>query len=136
MTEDRAAAHAQASYGVRCEWGRTGGAAIAAGADLAVVVDVLSFTTTLTVAIGRGMTVLPYRWRDQHAQTYADQQDAVLAVGRLEQRDAGVGVSLSPATMQQVEGIKRVVLPSPNGSATISICLPAAMGLRLWLRRA
>ena len=33
---------------VRFDWGPTGAAAIAAGADVAVVVDVLSFTTTLS----------------------------------------------------------------------------------------
>lgn len=117
MTDARAAAHAQASYGVRCEWGPIGGAAIAAGADVAVVVDVLSFTTTLTVAVERGMTVYPYRWRDDRAQAYADERDAVLAIGRFEQRGARVGVSLSPAAMSTATGVERIVLPSPNGSS-------------------
>jgi 2-phosphosulfolactate phosphatase len=139
--------HRQTPYAVRFEWGPTGAAAIAADAEIAVVVDVLSFTTTLTVAVERGMTVLPYRWRDARAAAYAADRDAVLAVGRLEGRDTG-GLSLSPAAMAevegaevegaevegaevegarvegaQVEGTQRVVLPSPNGSA---ICFALA----------
>ncbi|MDO9455193.1 2-phosphosulfolactate phosphatase [Nocardioides sp.] len=110
-------AHAQASWAVRLEWGPTGGAAVAAGADVAVVVDVLSFTTTLTVALDRGMTVYPFAWKDARAEAYAAERDAVLAVGRLEASQGQAGVSLSPASMLAVDGVERVVLPSPNGSS-------------------
>jgi len=41
----------QAASRVRFEWGLAGADAIAADADIAVVVDVLSFTTTLSVAL-------------------------------------------------------------------------------------
>ena len=115
-------AHTQRTHPVRLEWGPTGAAAVAAGADVAVVVDVLSFTTTLTVALDRGMSVLPFRWRDERAAAYAAEHDAVLAVGRHEARRDGAGpagpaVSLSPAAMAAVTGVERVVLPSPNGSS-------------------
>jgi 2-phosphosulfolactate phosphatase len=112
-------AHQQLAHRVRFEWGPTGAEAIADGADLAVVVDVLSFTTTLCVAVERGMTVLPHRWRDERAAAYAEERDATLAVGRLEARSlpAGAGVSLSAAAMAQVSGVQRIVLPSPNGSS-------------------
>src|SRR5689334_24723497 len=105
---------------VRFEWGPTGAASVAS-ADLAVVVDVLSFTTTLTVAVERGMTVLPFAWRDERAAAFAHEHDAVLATGRREAREAGVGVSLSPAAMATVEGVERVVLPSPNGSTIAAL---------------
>ncbi len=109
-------AHGQAAYAVRLEQGPTGAAAVAAGADVAVVVDVLSFTTTVCVAVERGIEVLPLAWRDERAAAYAAEHDAVLAVGRLEARDEDHPVTLSPAAMAQVEGVRRVVLPSPNGS--------------------
>ena len=116
--------HRQADYRVRFDWGPTGAAAIAAGADVAVVVDVLSFTTTLTVAVERGITVWPFPWKDERAAAYAEERDAVLAVGRLEARDGpGDAVSLSPAAMTRVDGVERLVLPSPNGS---TICAQLA----------
>ena len=127
---DTRAAHGQAAYVVRFDWGPTGAAAIADGADVAVVVDVLSFTTTVTVAVDGGASVLPYPWRDGAAE-YAAERDATLAMGRREARaarDAGVRdtVSLSPADMAHAvadRGVGRVVLPSPNGS---SICFALA----------
>ncbi|WP_457205947.1 2-phosphosulfolactate phosphatase [Nocardioides sp. P5_C9_2] len=106
--------HDQGGYAVRCEWGPAGAAAVPA--DIAVVVDVLSFTTTVTIAVGRGIAVLPYRWRDESAQAYAASRGALLAVGRLEAREQAGQVSLSPAAMAAVSGVERIVLPSPNGS--------------------
>jgi 2-phosphosulfolactate phosphatase len=108
-------AHRQSAHPVRFEWGPTGAQATAESADLAVVVDVLSFTTTLCVAAERGITVLPYRWKDARAATYAAERDATLAMQRLE--------GLSPAAMARVEGVRRIVLPSPNGS---TICFGLA----------
>ena len=116
-----AATHGQAAYAVRLEQGPTGALAVAAGADVAVVVDVLSFTTTVGVAVERGIAVLPYPWRDERAAAYAAERDAVLAVGRLEARDRSNPVTLSPAAMAQVEGVRRVVLPSPNGSTICTL---------------
>lgn len=102
----------QAGSDVRFDWGPPGAAALAA--DVTVVVDVLSFTTTLSVAVERGIEVFPFRWRDVRATTYALTRDAALAVGRSQ---AGPGqVSLSPASVRTAEGVERLVLPSPNGS--------------------
>ena len=112
---------------------------------MAVVVDVLSFTTTLTVAVERGMTVFPFPWKDDdRAAAYAAARDAVLAVGRFEAREAGRGVSLSPAAMAAVSGVERVVLPSPNGSSistllagsgarVVGACLRNAAAVARWL---
>jgi 2-phosphosulfolactate phosphatase len=140
-------AHRQLAHRVRFDWGPTGGSAIAEDAELAVVVDVLSFTTTLCVAVERGMTVLPYRWKDERAAAYAEERGATLAVGRLEARQlpTGSGVSLSPAAMARVTGIERVVLPSPNGSSisfglsesgctVVGACLRNRAAVARWLR--
>lgn len=109
-------AHRQAAYPVRMEWGPVG--AEATSASYAVVVDVLSFTTTLTVAAERGIEVLPFRWRDKRAAEHALANGATLAVGRFEARASeGRHVSLSPASLASVEGVRRLVLPSPNGSS-------------------
>jgi 2-phosphosulfolactate phosphatase len=138
--------HRQSSYPVRFDWGPTGAAAVAEGADVAVVVDVLSFTTTLCVAIERGMTVLPYRWKDERAAAYAQERAATLAVGRFEARGLeGQPVSLSPAAMARVSGVDRVVLPSPNGSSisfgladsgctVVGACLRNRTAVARWLQ--
>jgi 2-phosphosulfolactate phosphatase len=104
---------------VRFDWGPTGARALVADAvpgDVAVVVDVLSFTTTLTVAAALGIAVYPYPWARDDAPAYALARGAVLATGRREGRGVG-GPSLSPASFESADGITRVVLPSPNGSA-------------------
>jgi 2-phosphosulfolactate phosphatase len=114
--------HDQSSHRLRMEWGPTGAAVVPA--DYAVVVDVLSFTTTLSVALERGIEVFPFRWRDARAAEHALRHGATLAVGRLEalSRVDARHVSLSPASLSEVEGIERLVLPSPNGS-TIAFAL-------------
>lgn len=119
-------AHKQADYRVRFDWGLSGARAVVGGCDIAVVVDVLSFATTLTVAADRGITVLPYPWRED-AATFAAEHDAELAVGR-RQRKPGQ-VSLSPTTIRESSGLERLVLPSPNGS-TIAFTLADA-GVRV-----
>lgn len=114
--------HDQSTYRLRMEWGPTGAEAVPA--DYAVVVDVLSFTTTLSVAIERGIEVFPFRWKDARAAEHAVRHGATLAVGRFEalSRPGARHVSLSPASLSEVEGVERLVLPSPNGS-TISFAL-------------
>lgn len=119
-------AHRQSDHGVRFEWGPVGAAAVAPDCDVAVVVDVLSFTTTLSIALDAGIDVLPYRPGDDTAAQYAERANAVLAVGR---SVAGPGqISLSPTTIRNMSTPPpRLVLPSPNGSA-ISYQLAAAAG--------
>ena len=94
-------------------------------ADLAVVVDVLSFTTTVACAVERGVSVHPFRWRDERAEAFARELGGRLAVGRLEAREQAGEVSLSPGSMAGLRSGERVVLPSPNGS-TISHALLSA----------
>lgn len=85
------------------------------------MVDVLSFSTSVTVAVERGMQVFPFRWKGPHPHNFAAQHDAVLAVGRLEARKSGsiVAPSLSPASLLECVQIPRLVLPSPNGSTIV-----------------
>ncbi|QKE86083.1 2-phosphosulfolactate phosphatase [Arthrobacter sp. NEB 688] len=126
------------------DWGPS--AAQVVRADLVVVVDVLSFTTAVTVAVGRGSTVLPFAWRDERAVEHAAAHDAVLAVGRHEAGLPGaVGApSLSPAGLLAGPVVPRLVLPSPNGSSisaslratgatVLAGCLRNASAVGRWL---
>ncbi len=130
-------AHRQLAYSLRMDWGLTGAEAIGATCDVAVVVDVLSFTTTLTVAADRGVLVFPYPWRDDRAERFAADQDATLAVGR--SQATADQVSLSPRSVRATSSLQRLVLPSPNGS-TISFRLAQTtsqvIGVSLRNRRA
>ncbi|MBA3419869.1 MAG: 2-phosphosulfolactate phosphatase [Geodermatophilaceae bacterium] len=107
---------AQAGFRLRLEWGLSGCTAITSGAqhDFVAIVDVLSFTTTLSVAADLGIQVWPYGWADSSAVAYARDRDAVLAVGR--STASARDVSLSPGTLRRANGLQRLVLPSPNGS--------------------
>lgn len=134
-------AHQQLRSTLRFEWGPAGASALGDSA-ISVVVDVLSFTTTLSVAADLGIEVLPYRWRDGSAAEYAAAHDAVLAVGRSEAAEGAV--SLSPNTIRNAIGVRRVVLPSPNGSSIayalaassavcIGACLRNAVAVARWI---
>lgn len=106
------AAHRQLPYAVRFEWAADGGRTVAPGADLVVVVDVLSFGTCVSVALDRGAEVYPFPWKDTRAEVFAAEHRAELAGPR-----GGGGLSLSPASLRNAPSLGRVVLPSPNGSA-------------------
>ncbi|QES09477.1 hypothetical protein DEJ44_30150 [Streptomyces venezuelae] len=96
-------------------WGPVEARALAPAAACLVVVDVLSFTTSVGVAVERGTAVLPYRWRDATAVAYAREREAVLAVGRSEATGTHPW-TLSPAALRAAPAPDRLVLPSPNGS--------------------
>ncbi|MFF4906640.1 2-phosphosulfolactate phosphatase [Streptomyces sp. NPDC001260] len=106
----------QREYGVRFEWGPTGARQLASDTACLVVVDVLSFTTSVTVAVEAGTRVFPYAWRDETASAFARDKEAVLAVGRRAATPAAPW-SLSPAALRRAPFTPRLVLPSPNGSA-------------------
>ncbi|HWS32120.1 MAG TPA: 2-phosphosulfolactate phosphatase [Actinoplanes sp.] len=131
---------------IRFEWGPAGAQAIGPGAAIVAVVDVLSFTTALTVAADRGIEVFPYRWRDERATGFAAAHRATLAVGR-SQAGPATPVSLSPATIRAATGVERLVLPSPNGSTiarllaeqgatVIGVSLRNARAAAAWTARA
>ena len=109
-------AHLQTAHSTRFDWGPTGATRLAPAAHALVVVDVLSFTTSVTVAVEAGTHVYPYPWRDDTAPAYADQHAADLAVGRRQATPASPW-SLSPAALRTAPFTPRLVLPSPNGSA-------------------
>jgi len=100
----------QEAFDVRCEWGPEGVAAIA-DCRTFIVVDVLSFSTCVALAVERGAVVYPYRLRDGEAADFANHHEAVLAGPR------GAGYSLSPGSLLSAPPGLRLVLPSPNGAA-------------------
>lgn len=108
--------YGQPGFDVRFAWGPDGLRALAPGVDVVVVVDVLSFTTSVDVAVGRGAVVHPYALQDGGAAAYAERRGAVLAAPR-EQRSPDRPWTLAPSTLVDIPAGTRLVLPSPNGSA-------------------
>jgi 2-phosphosulfolactate phosphatase len=102
----------QSAFDVVCDWGPQAVDALLPS-DVLIVVDVLSFTTSVEVAVARGAAVLPFRWRDERAEGYAAEQNAVLASPK---RWAEGEYSLAPSTLTSAPAGLRLVLPSPNGS--------------------
>lgn len=133
-------AHAQSGFTLRFEWGHAGALAVGPRSTIVVIVDVLSFTTALSVAIDAGIDVIPWRWRDASAVRIAAQHNATLAVDRSVANDGDV--TLSPASIRSWRGTGALVLPSPNGStlahdlaATASTVLGSSLRNRLAVGR-
>lgn len=95
---------------VHLEWGAVGATMLTERFPVVVVCDVLSFSTTVSVAVTAGVMVRPHPWKDASAQALADKVGGVLAGPR------GSDVSLSPTTMHGLAPGTVVVLPSPNGA--------------------
>jgi 2-phosphosulfolactate phosphatase len=104
----------QAGASVRLEWGPAAVEHLAGDVDCVVVVDVMSFSTCVDVAVVRRARVYPYAWRDAGAHAFARERGAEVA--SIERRLAG-GWSLSPGSLRTVPAGLKLVLPSPNGSA-------------------
>ncbi len=104
--------HRQRAHPVRLEWGREGAALLAQECAAVVVVDVLSFSTAVDVAVGRGAAVLPQRYGDRDAA-----REQALALGLLPAGlRAGPGPSLRPSSLVGLPSGTRIALPSPNGA--------------------
>lgn len=97
------------------DWGLAGALAHAGQSATLVVVDVLSFSTSVDVAVGRGAEVFPFAFHDRAAAgAFARERGAALAGSR---DDPAFQFSLSPVSLSSLSPGSRLVLPSPNGSA-------------------
>lgn len=106
----------QSGFDLRCEWGPQGVEALAPTSDAVIIVDVLSFSTCVEIAVSRGAQVFPFRFKDERAAELAREKNAILATKRGEPG----GFSLSPGSLLNLPEGARLVLPSPNG-ATLSL---------------
>jgi 2-phosphosulfolactate phosphatase len=115
---------------LRVEWGESAVRALASSADVVVIVDVLSFSTCVDVAVARGGRVIPVSPGWPGASQLAAQHGATLAGPRGEGR-----YSLSPLTYLKLAPGESVVLPSPNG-ATATLAASSGVVLAGCLRNA
>lgn len=105
---------------IRCEWGREGIEALRSQVSVFVIVDVLSFSTAVDIAVGRGASIYPFPLGDP-----AEAKAAAVKVGAMAaapKRAAGGQFSLSPASLRSLNPGDRLLLPSPNGSRLSLAC--------------
>jgi len=97
------------------EWGLRGVEVLRDRVAALVIVDVLSFSTTVDVAVARGASVVPFPLGDRTAaRTAAVAAGAVLAEPR--ETAGGSRFSLSPRSLAGIASGAKLLLPSPNGS--------------------
>lgn len=98
----------------RSEWAMAGVEALCQQVGVLVIVDVLSFSTAVDVALTRGAIVYPFPFAEERAaKSAAGRLGAILARPR---RAAGGEYSLSPASLATIRAGTKLMLPSLNGS--------------------
>jgi 2-phosphosulfolactate phosphatase len=98
------------AFGVTFDWGIGGVRRLAPACDVVVIVDVLSFSTAVDIAVSRGARVVPCE-DVESARRAAEELGIRLPARR------GEGPSLSPASLTKLRRGDVVVLSSPNGAA-------------------
>jgi 2-phosphosulfolactate phosphatase len=125
----------QDSFDLRLEWGRDGVTALGPHCAVLIVVDVLVFTTTVDIALGRGGRVLPLPWRDERAVEAARAAGATLTrsgLAGIEGQAGGMttlaadrphGWTLRPSSLVTLPAGSFLAISSPNGA---TLCAAAA----------
>lgn len=104
----------QHAFDIRLEWGSAAAEHLAQEVDCVIVVDVMSFSTCVSLANEQGAMIAPWPWKDDSAQRYAAEMGAQAA--SIDRRFSDHAFTLSPASLLKIPAGTRLVLPSPNGS--------------------
>jgi 2-phosphosulfolactate phosphatase len=94
-------------------WSLPGVLALREHVAVLVIVDVLSFSTAVDIAVSRGACVLPVLpGPDDELRAVAEEAGALLAAPRHNR----TGFTLSPQSLTRIPPGTRLMLPSPNGA--------------------
>ncbi|WP_442599809.1 2-phosphosulfolactate phosphatase [Neobacillus sp. D3-1R] len=104
----------QSPYSVRVEWGRRGAREAADRGDIVIIVDVLSFSTTVITALEYEAIIYPYP-PHLDGKEYAEKIGAEYILGRAEAAKIGKA-TLSPVSFHKEHSNKSYVLSSFNGA--------------------
>ena len=100
------------SFNVYCEWGLKGIQKYKEISDVIIIVDVLSFSTSVDIAVANGAVIYPYKFLDETTYLYSMQVNAELAsVSRSKDE-----YSISPVSLMSIPSGTKLVIPSPNGA--------------------
>lgn len=115
--------YAQTPYQWRLEWGPTGARRAAARGDVVVVVDTLSFSSSVATAASRGAVIVPCM-PGEDADGLAAKIGGLAAVRRPTPPAAGI-CSLSPMSFLEAARSSRIVITSVNGAVCSRIAEPS-----------
>ena len=104
----------QSPYECRVEWGRRGVREAAERGDIIIIVDVLSFSSTVITAVRNGAIIYPYP-RTLDGKKFAAKIGGEFILGRAEAAQIGTP-TLSPVSFGQDQNNKKYVLTSLNGA--------------------
>jgi 2-phosphosulfolactate phosphatase len=104
----------QSSYDCRVEWGIRGAREAAERGDILIIVDVLSFSSTVISALSHGAIIYPYP-PNLDGSVYAEKVGAEYILGRAEAAKKGKP-TLSPVSFNYESANKKYVLSSLNGA--------------------
>jgi len=107
---------------VGLEWGPQGMRQLSERCECVIIVDVLSFSTSVAVAVARGAAVWPHAGHER-AEELARAIGATLVRGR----NMREGRTMSPASLLNVVEGERLIMPSANGSVISHAALMAGL---------
>lgn len=108
------------NHEINCEWGVHGINKFKNSTDIFIIIDVLSFSTSVDIAVSNGAVIYPYKYKDETSILYSKQVNAELA-SLTRTKDA---FSLSPVSLLEISEETRLVLPSPNGAEAVLSTMP------------
>jgi 2-phosphosulfolactate phosphatase len=106
----------QSEFNIKLEWGLPGIEQLTPVSDVIIIVDVLSYSTCVDIALNNGAVIYPYKYKDDSAIQYAKLLGAEL--GGFDRNSKSY--TLSPLSLKKIPSGTKLVLPSPNGS-TLSL---------------
>jgi 2-phosphosulfolactate phosphatase len=104
----------QDPYSCRVEWGIRGAREAAERGDIIIIVDVLSFSSTVISALRQGAIIYPYP-PNLDGKSFAEKVGAEYILGRAEAAKLGKP-TLSPVSFKKEHYNKKYVLSSLNGA--------------------
>lgn len=106
----------QSEFNIKLEWGLPGIEQLTPVSDVIIIIDTLSYSTCVDIAVSNGAAIYPYKYKDDSAIDYAKSVGAELA--NCDRNSSGF--TLSPVSLINIPSGTKLVLPSPNGS-TLSL---------------
>ncbi|MHA6530255.1 2-phosphosulfolactate phosphatase [Paenibacillus sp. BAC0078] len=111
----------QTNYGVKLDWGATGARMASQRGDIVIIVDVLSFSSTVVTATQHQARIFPFPPPiNEEAKAFAKAKHAEIVWGRAEAVREG-GHSLSPLSFGAADQARNFVLCSVNGALCTSV---------------